>query len=210
MMKRNTIEVSELALASDYLWAERDQWLLIDLDDVLADFAEYICDLMNRHGSQCTKDDYKSYEFSHFHGLEHQDMCSLIHTEQVYSNLKPKEGVIEALSRLADIGIKVAIVTSRGAFEGAHRQTEAWLDEHGAKYKQLKVVNPTIEQKSDYYLSLGVENIIGLVDDAEHNLRDAENVGIRSIKINQPWNTEHRADIHSDSLKELVDVLAIK
>lgn len=80
----------------------------------------------------------------------------------------------------------------------------------GAEYDRLKVVDPTKENKSDFYLSFDKDNILGLVDDAPHNLEDAESVGVRSIKLTQPWNKNHCADMEVASLSELVDVLKNK
>lgn len=105
-----------------------NSWLLIDLDDVIADFAEYMCELMNECGSQCTPNDYISYQFSDFHGLTHKDLCRLIANEEVYVNLQPKKGAIKALSELRLLGLGWQLSRPEARLEVLrHKLNTGWL-----------------------------------------------------------------------------------
>lgn len=184
-----------------------EQWLLIDCDDVMGDFATYICEAMNKVGKQAKKDDYKEYRFGEYHDLNHEQFTKCIADSDAFLNLTPFEGVKEALTIIKAKGYKIAIVTARGMFEDAYINTAEWLKKHDLDYDRLYVVHPKIDTKSEIAYQLGIDKVAGLVDDAEHNLVDAINNNINAIRIEQPWNTDSNYDFSAKSLLEVAHLL---
>lgn len=165
--------------------------LLLDFDDCIGDFAPYICSYMNTIGNHAKIEDYKLYEFGDYHGLNHSEFKKCVVDSQAFRLLQPRPRAIEAIKLLREKGYFIVVVTSRGSFVNARLDTAEWLASHNVIVDDLKIVNPQIENKSDVYAQLGLERIVGLVDDAIHNLIDAEKVGIRPICIDRPWNYGH-------------------
>lgn len=184
-----------------------EQWLLIDCDDVMGDFASYICNAMNKIGQRAKKDDYKEYRFGVYHELDHEQFVNCIKDSDAFLQLTPFEGVKEALTIIKAKGYKIAVVTARGMFEHAYEETAEWLKKHDLVYDRLYVVHPKLDTKSEIAHQLGIDEVAGLIDDAEHNLVDAMNNDISAIRIEQPWNTNSNYDFSAKSLLEVAHLL---
>jgi 5'(3')-deoxyribonucleotidase len=163
---------------------------------------------MNMVGDKARIEDYKRYEFGKYHNLTNDQFKECVVNSQVFRLLQPRPRAIEAINMLNDKGYDVVIITSRGSFANARVDTLKWLEAHSADVLDVKIVNPDIEDKSDVYLKYGVDRIVGLVDDAVHNLKDAERHGVRPICISRPWNELFgRDDNRFDSIFALADSL---
>ncbi|CAH7359742.1 conserved hypothetical protein [Vibrio chagasii] len=167
--------------------------ILVDLDDVTAHFGEYISSRLSmRSGVKCGIEDYLTYEFNKYHDLGYDDFIDEVIISEAFRVIQPISGSIEALAKFRELGYKVRIVTSRGAFKNALKDTTNWLNLHGATYDSIDVVNPNVESKSDIYRKYKHEGIAALIDDASHNLYDALATGYvsQAICITKPWNKD--------------------
>jgi len=127
--------------------------ILVDLDDVIGQFGEYIASRLSvRTGIKKTVDDYHTYEFHKYHdNASHETFIDEVIISEAFRVIQPIWGSIEALRMLKKLGYTIRIVTSRGAFPDAKKDTTNWLKLHGATFDSIDVVNPAVEKKSDIY-----------------------------------------------------------
>ncbi len=187
--------------------SELEEWLIVDCDDVMGDFASFICNEMNKVGKKASKSDYKEYRFMDYHELSHEQFVKAINDSRAFLNIEPFMGVKEALELIRAKGYKIAIVTARGMFKDAYELTEQWMNTHQLTFDKLFVVDPETTKKSEVYCAFDNAKIIGLVDDASHNLDDAIEKGIPALRIEQPWNVGCKYTKTAKSLFEIAKLL---
>lgn len=164
--------------------------IVIDVDEVIAHIGPVLERIFNDHtGLNVSRHDWSDYNLDdNYPGLTQQDVCRLIEQEEVYQQLEPIDGSIEAFTRLRNIGYRIHLVTARGFHPQARRLTLDWLNDHGYEYNSLSVTKHG-EKKSDAYSQLS-DSFGYMVDDHLDNLKDASESGIvqERVVITMPWN----------------------
>lgn len=183
------------------------EWILIDCDDVMADFASFICNEMNKIGKQAEKSDYLEYRFMDYHELTHAQFLEAVKSSNAFLKVKPFDGVKEALRVIKAKGFNIAIVTARGMFENSKKNTQKWLSQNELIYDRLYVIDPRKTNKSAVFSKFEGDKIRGLVDDATHNLVDAMDNNVLAIRIEQPWNVKSPYDYSAPTLLEIAHQL---
>ncbi len=161
---------------------------VVDIDDVLADFAGHVADCLNQEtGTRVSKQDYTSFDFCEPHGISREHFAGMLIRKQVFRHLQPLDGALEGLSLLREKGFDIHLVTARGSTPNAAAHTLEWLKKHQATFDTLDLV-PHLGKKSDIYKRYGDHHF--LIDDGLHNLKDAHaaNVELHPICHDQPWN----------------------
>lgn len=162
---------------------------LVDSDDVLVDCATVINKLLNAAGSEASVQDYKIYNFPHYHGLTNDDLKKLVDNDRSFLKMDLLPKASEAIELLRSSGFEIRLITSRGAFDDAEEQTLEFYNSKGIIFDSIDVVNPVINSKSDVYKKYLGSNVDAyLFDDSLSNLTDAEENGVVPVCISQPWN----------------------
>lgn len=161
--------------------------LLIDQDDVLAEYIKGVVEAFNEKyrthfkSSQCT-----NWDLTTVFG---EEIKTVMHEPQLFSNLKPVPDAIEIFERLYKSNLfEMYIVTA------AHpRSVEA-------KYEWIKKYMPYFPE-SNIIVSSAKFMIKGdyLLDDGMHNIRAFAEVGGKPIIFRRPHNEKERGVYQSIS-----------
>ena len=194
--------------------------LAFDKDDVLVQFAQSICSLMNEVGDHAEVSDYATYFFSSYHNVPYEKFRSLIEENEVFKNVEEFEGAIDALHALVNKGFRIHVVTARGGFENSEELTADWLERKRAPVDSLTVMGKEKNYSKSFYYNEINDGVAIIVDDASHNIIDAvENApSVIPFIVTRPWN-ENDEQINNlieegkvyriSSVVELVDCLEL-
>lgn len=185
---------------------------IIDIDDVLLEFARKANQEMNKLGKIAAYDDYVTYNFSMYHEISAPDFKRIVDNQSIYLDLTPIEGAVEAINTLKDKGFIIDLVTARGGYKDAEKRTIDSLAKNGISYDSLTLIDSSKNKKSDYYKQHS-GNLAFIADDAVHNIIDAakSNTRIAPFCIAAPWNDNRNAYRHAElrvnSLSELSKIV---
>ena len=164
----------------------------IDFDDILFDFMGPLISWHNdTYGTQISRDDYYSYDFSEVWKCSGQDAIARVgdfyHSEQ-YKTAEPIPGALQGLEKLKD-DYKFIIITARPDY--LERVTKEWLEIHfTGLFDEIVFTNHyhgtgAKRLKSEICLELGVSLFI---EDGLHNAIDISDAGIPVLLLDTPWN----------------------
>ncbi len=181
---------------------------IIDIDDVLADFASFLVEELNLlSGTQLQKDDYIHHDFYKFHNLPVSVMGEILGKKNIYLKLKPLEKVVEGMHMLKDKGIAIHIVTARGKSKpNIEEDTVQWFYDHKIPFDSIDLLDYH-DKKSDCYIKYINPEFV--LDDRIYNLSDAQSVGLTPCCLNQPWNKndENYKGLRVDNIVELAKIV---
>lgn len=182
----------------------------VDLDGVCADYESALRDAYAaRRGvdpaslpPQTTMDAYSEWGLS---PTDYQDEHRhAVVEKRIFRDMKPLEGVSQALWELSDAGVWIRIITHRLFFNGIHevvaQDTANWLDQHNIPYRDLCFIGAKPDVGADLY-----------IDDAPHNVTALRDAGREVIVFDQPYNRHlpgPRAHTWRDVLQHVGAVLA--
>ncbi|MBU2895648.1 hypothetical protein [Vibrio hepatarius] len=194
--------------------------LAFDKDDVLVQFAQSICSLMNEVGDHAEVSDYATYFFGSYHNVSYEKFRSLIEENEVFKHVEEFEGAIDVLHALVIKGFRIHVVTARGGFENSEELTADWLERKRAPVDSLTVMGKEKNYSKSFYYNEINDGVAIIVDDASHNIIDAvENApSVIPFIVTRPWN-ENDEQINNlieegkvyriSSVVELVDCLEL-
>lgn len=160
--------------------------IILDLDDVLANLRESLQRILQEQtGIDLHWSDWQHYDLRRHYLLESPVLDELLMREQVLEICEPEAGAAEATAGLAELGLRVVIVTARGWHPRAEPISRAWLERHGVVYDDLRVV-PLGGNKLH---AIGDCRDIRLaVDDHPSHVERYRREGIPALIMDRPWN----------------------
>lgn len=167
--------------------------ILVDLDNILADFEPHYRALINEMtGRSARREDIVEYSYAASLGLSPKESAAVwtrFNESDGWSALPPISGARRFMERLRRLD-KIAIVTNRP--ETARDSTLAWLREHGMEHDELHVTeNPS---KRAFVDGLGWMPRL-VVEDAPHHAEEFSAAGVPIVLVDYPWNRKCRHDL---------------
>lgn len=162
--------------------------ILLDLDNILADFETYFRELINElTGRRAQREDITSFwivrklELS---AAEEERVWNEFLAREGWSRLPYIPGSAEFVRELRTID-RVAIVTNREA--ARHEVSAEWLARHGIAYDELHVS----ERPSKLILvrELGWMPRV-VIEDAGHHVAEFAAAGVPVVLFDYPWNRD--------------------
>ena len=192
--------------------------VLTDMDDTMEDLLPAWIDILNRKaGTNVQPSEVTDWHIpSFFPGLPKQEIFNVLETEELWKNVKPKEGAPEYIKRLMDDGHKVFVVTTSG-YKTIVPKMEHVLFKYFPflGWDNVIITSEKSRVHGDVLIDDGVHNLeTGLYEkllmDAPHNrLFDEKKIGaIRVMNWEQVYDTVTR--INQRKVKELVDFVMAK
>lgn len=137
--------------------------LLIDQDDVLAEYISAVVEAFNnKYGTRFKTSDCTAWDLASIFG---EEILTVMHEPELFRNLKPVKDAVETFERLYRSNLfEMYIVTA------AHPRTvEAkydWIKEHMAFLPQKNIIVSSAKHmiKGDYLLDDGMHNIKAFAD----------------------------------------------
>lgn len=154
----------------------------LDMDGCLVDFNPVILDRLREEGvGDFEYDDVTRFQYKDCLGPEADDVAwEIIKSEDLYDELDPEPGALEAVEHLRGMVGRVIVVSS--PVEGHAGSKIRWLLRHGFDRKDVVLA-------SDKALAGAKADV--LLDDAIHNL---EAFPGRVIVMDRPWNRHLEGD----------------
>ena len=184
----------------------RKPTILLDMDDVLADFIpEWLRRYNEDYGDSMTLKDVASWDL---HTLVKPE-CGLavydyFRDPGLYRNLEPKPDSQEVVNDLVKLGAEIVIVTDSpmGCSHGMENwmgsnpadDKRAWLQEH---FPMIPKDNVVITGKKWF--------VVGdiLVDDKPDTIEIFQNMGRKIIAVDMPYNQQVEADLRAKNWKDI-------
>lgn len=166
------------------------KWAVFDMDDVLTDFAQSSYETMVRLGyPDIPVSEWKNYEINNIYGLKsHQEFIDMMINEDILSNSKIKEGVIETLQSFKDAGFHTGILTARGWHPYAKKLTDNFVEEHHLPIDKVVIAGHHTQGKLFYASEFFQEGeIVCYVDDSPKHIKDFKNAGLYSHLMRTSW-----------------------
>ena len=184
--------------------------LTFDVDDVMAEFSEGICEVMNEMGDHATPDDYHTYNFPSYHNLSTEQFFEAINGSKIFSKVNTCRGAVQAINIIRGKGFRIHFVTAREKFDNAFAMTEQWLNDIGVNYDSLTVMGDANHSKAHYYNQLPNGSAI-IVDDAVHNIVDAidNGNGVMPFLMCRPWNRKDPVARQLESEGKMVRITSL-
>lgn len=157
--------------------------VLVDMDDVMCNFVEALCNWLNKeHGTSVVVDDITEWELRKFFpGLSIDEIFNPTHTEEFWKTVTPIEGAPETIRKLIHEGFKVYICTSSDYRTVKHKFD--WVLKKYFPYISWRQVIITKEK--------GMIRGDILIDDGVHNL---EGTNFEKILMSAPSNQSYDAE----------------
>lgn len=188
------------------------KWAVFDMDDVLTDFAHSTYETMVRLGyPDIPVSAWKDYNINDTYGLKsHKEFIDIMINEDILSNSKVKDGVIETLEAFKDAGFHTGILTARGWHPYAQKLTQNFIEEHKLPIDKAVIAGHHTQGKLFYASEFFNEGeIICYVDDSPKHIKDFTNAGIYSKLMRTSWIHDHEIEGLSQvhSIKEYKDTV---
>jgi len=117
--------------------------IYIDVDDVLSETAGYFADVVGREfGKSVSIESIHSFDLKESFGLtqaEYDEFFKIVHHPDQILCLEPVDGAVEVISRWADAGCTICIITGRPT--SVYDATIQWLLHHKIPYHSLLMVD---------------------------------------------------------------------
>lgn len=155
---------------------KRKPIVLIDQDDVLAEYIKAIAEAFNKkHGTkfQCT--DCKSWDLISVFG---EGICEIMHEPDLFRKLEPVKDALEVFERLYKSELFDMYIVTAAQPSSVEAKFE-WIQKYMPYFPLTKVIVCSVKNmiKGDY-----------LLDDGMHNIRAFAEAGGTSIVFNRPHN----------------------
>lgn len=176
--------------------------ILIDIDDVLNNLCETWCNHLNEKYN-CNVDYRQITEWDmskFFPKLTKEQIYEPLHSPEIWKKLKPKDGAVEYVGRLAEEGFNIYLCTST-YYKNVQAKFEEVIHKYFAFIKWSQVIVASKKQmiKADFLVDDGVHNLEGgdyikILMDAPHNQSyDAEGNGMyRAHDWREAYRLIHR------------------
>jgi 5'(3')-deoxyribonucleotidase len=150
---------------------------LIDIDDVLRDFHNFLNFVWNReHPNNKVTNSPLTWDLKSIYGKEIIEFYSEKHAEEIYTKALPLQGAIPFMYKLADL--KIIYLISTQPNKKTEEYTRYWIRKKEIPFKELIFTHDKSIIKADY-----------LLDDAVHNLeRVAIMKNAKPVCFDRPWN----------------------
>lgn len=161
---------------------KRKPVLLIDQDDVLAEYIKGVIEVFNeRYQKDFKTDDCVKWDLVSIFG---EQILEIMHQPELFRHLQPVEGAIETFERLYKSGLfEMYIVTA--AHPSSVEAKHEWLKEYMPFFPQNHVIVCSVKYmiKGDY-----------LLDDGLHNITAFKEAGGTSIIFDRAHNRQTTID----------------
>ncbi len=165
--------------------------IVLDLDDVLANLRESLYRVLAANtGIDRHWRDWPHYDLCQHFAIAKPELEALLVRERALENCQPEPGAAEATLVLAESGFELTIITARAWHPRADMLTRDWLDAHGIRYHDLRVV----ALGGNKLEALPEGEVVLAVDDHPSNIRRYQAAGIPSLMMDMPWNADHEAE----------------
>ena len=173
--------------------------IYVDLDDVLAETTQAFSKLLKReYGREVGLEQITSFNFQEAFGLNQEEFeyfFELIHRPEEILRFEPVDGAIEVLTRWADRGYEIAIVTGR--LTSTYESSLDWLLMHEFPYDSFIMVDKYSRPETDPRIAVSLNDLssmkFGLA--VEDSLAMAEflsqTMDTRVALFDRPWNRGH-------------------
>lgn len=173
--------------------------ILVDVDNVLEDLnTPWVNAINKKYGTSVQPSEIIDWDITKFFsGLSKTQVFSPLHSKELWDLLTPLENSQKIMKSLIDDGHRILIVTS------AHPDTIPF------KYNFLKRYFPFIPFK-DVIITSHKQMVKGdiLIDDAPHNLKDGEYLGIlMDAPHNKEYNESSQAIVRVHNWDEIYSIV---
>ena len=177
--------------------------IYVDLDDVVCQTAELLLSLLDAEfGRRVSLEEIVSFDLGVSFGLGQEELGRFMdraHDPEVLLQYELRPGAVEGLETWRARGCEVWIVTGRPT--GAVVGTRQWLERAGVPHDELLFVDKyrghgRPSGASGEVRATRVEELAGMgfglavEDSAEMALRLRDEVGVRVLLMDRPWNRE--------------------
>ena len=160
--------------------------IILDLDDVLANLRESLCQtLAQAASSRLHWRDWRHYDLRQHYPTVADRLEPLLIAARTLEICQPEPGAAAATQALGRLGFNVLIITARGWHPRGETLTRDWLNDHKIHHDELAVV-PLGSNKLE---ALSPTHKVALaVDDHPSHVAQYRQAGIRALLMDRPWN----------------------
>lgn len=184
--------------------------ILIDMDDVLAEFTEeWLSRYNNDYDDNLTAESFDGWDaMKHVKPECGMKMFDYFKAPGIYRHLKPREGSQEVVQELIDMGAEIMIVTDSpmGCSFGAENwmgsnptdDKRAWLQEH---FPMISAENVIVARKKWF-----VQGDV-LIDDKPATIETFQELGRKVIAMDMPCNRKTDATLRAKTWNDVREIL---
>lgn len=161
---------------------------LIDLDDVLGDFANPMIRALNdATGKNLSRNDCKSFDVTPAYGISHDEFLDILINGKIIEKTEIHESSHKFLKDLHTLNYHTVLITARGWHPNGNALTEQWVADHKLDIDELIVVDMH-QSKADTVRKF--KNITFSIDDRIKHCREYTQSGIidHVLLYDAPWN----------------------
>ena len=162
---------------------------LIDLDDVLGDFANPMIRALNAAtGKNISRSDCTSFDVKPVFDISDKEFLDILINGGIIENTEIHESSYKFLSDLHVLNYYTVLITARGWHPNANALTEQWVADHALDIDELIVVDMH-QSKADVVKKFS--SITFSIDDRIKHCREYTQAGIieHVLLYDAPWNT---------------------
>jgi uncharacterized HAD superfamily protein len=162
----------------------------IDVDDTLCStIAYFLFDFNREHNSNIKVDDIKSFELTTVKNFSQDYIYKKLikHLKECLDKYDILENSFEVLNYLKSKGYKLKIITSRRI--ELKEKTVKWLNNHFGENFFDDIIFYNKKDFEKCKAEIAKENNIDLlIEDAPHYVKNANQLGIKVLVFDRPWN----------------------
>lgn len=191
---------------------DADEWVAFDLDDVLADYTGYFCQMMKavtgREIDPTDVDHSKSIGEQYGIGRKEWEVIKeRVRSEGGFARFKPLAPGLEAVKVAGELGFNVLLITNRPVHEypRLYSDTVLWLNQQEVCYHSLVFGSSKVMK-----ICQGNRQLAGRIrlafDDHPANVKEFQDVGVNAVLVSARENN-HEGVVTLDAMSEYIKTI---